>query len=80
MSEEPEERSITGEELLEMMKRTEIVSADRLVFIRAFETFYAATNSARTQLLNDIQEIQNAIQIRDEGIIPSEDGSTSEEE
>lgn len=77
---EPQERVISGEELLDMLKRSEVISADRLVFVRALERFYAAVDGARTQLLNDINEIQNAIRIRDEGVIPENQDSNAEEE
>ena len=77
---EPQERVISGEELLNMLKRSEVISADRLVFVRALERFYAAVDGARTQLLNDIGEIQNAIRIRDEGVIPENQEPDAEEE
>jgi len=77
---EPEQRIVSGEELLGMLKRTEVISADRLIFVRAFERFYSTIESARTQLVNDIGEIQNAIRIRDEGVIPENTGADSEEE
>ena len=77
---EPEQRVISGEELLDMLKRTEVISADRLVFVRAFERFYSTVDAARSQLLGDIQEIQNAIRIRDEAVIPENEAANTEEE
>jgi hypothetical protein len=77
---EPEQRIVSGEELLGMLKRSEVISADRLVFVRAFERFYSAVDAARSQLLGDIQEIQNAIHIRDEAVIPDNEAANTEEE
>ena len=76
----PEQRVISGEELLDMLKRSELISADRLIFVRAFERFYSAVDAARSQLLGDIQEIQNAIRIRDEAVIPENEAANTEEE
>lgn len=77
---ESEQRVISGEELLGMLKRSEVISADRLVFVRAFERFYSVIDGARSQLLSDIQEIQNAIAIRDEGIVQQNEARNTEEE
>lgn len=56
---------VTGEQLLAMLKRAELVAADRLVILRSMEAFFNAVNGARGQLLRDIEEINNAIAQRD---------------
>ena len=75
-----EEQQVTGEQLLEMIKRAEAVAADRLVILRRLEMFFQTVDTARTSLLADIQEINAAIVNRDGGVIPQDDGSDSSEE
>tara|TARA_R100000152_G_C6757839_1_gene181691 strand:+ start:488 stop:763 length:276 start_codon:yes stop_codon:yes gene_type:complete len=87
-SEEPIEEENSEEELVEvspeqvvaLLRRSELVSADRLVFLRSFEKFYTSIDAARTTLLNDIGEINNAISLRNQGVIPDSEDSASEEE
>ena len=81
---ETQERVITGEELLEALKRSEIVAADRLVIIRSFEKFFSTVEAGRSTLMADINEINNARMIRDGAVIPddiseSESPDTEEE-
>ena len=75
-----EEQQVTGEQLLEMIKRAEAVAADRLVILRRLEMFFQTVDSARTSLLADIQEINAAIVNRESGVIPQGEGSDSSEE
>ena len=75
-----ETREVTAEELLGLLKASELRSADRLVFLRSFEKFYNTVNEARAVLVNDMTEINNAISMRNQGVIPSQEDASSEEE
>lgn len=76
---EQKSTTVTAEQLLTMLQRSEVVSADRLVILRSMEGFFNSVDQARTRLLADIQEINNSIAIRD-SIGKVSDEPASEEE